>query len=160
MGQLPDDHDCPWRARVDELEAKLAALTAAMEALERRVLGPKAEKMPPVSEELRAERTAEELEEARAAGLALRRAREALRQRLRIETVIHHVPAEDRRCPRCGGDEFRPLGDGRKTTIFEYVPGYFVRQEHVQEKLSCRCGQHIVQADPPLKPFEKSRYGP
>jgi transposase len=44
--------------------------------------------------------------------------------------------------------------------VYEYVPGYVVRQEHVQETLACRCGEHVVQADPPLKPVEKGRYGP
>ena len=59
-----EEHRCIWRTeaeglrtrvgdlevkatQVDELEGKLAALTAAMEALTRRVLGPKSEKMPP-----------------------------------------------------------------------------------------------------------------
>jgi transposase len=174
MGHDPDDHDCPWRERVGELERevgelerelgdtkqKLDAVVAAMQALERRILGPKAEKMPSVTSELRAERTEEEAQAAHLAGLELRRAREALKQKLRVQTVLHHVADEDRTCPRCGGADFRELGDGRKTTIYDYVPGYFVRQEHVQEKLACRCGEHIVQAEPPPKPIEKGRYGP
>ncbi len=46
-------------AQVAELEGKLAAVMAAMEALERRVLGPKSEKMPSTQSELRDEETDE-----------------------------------------------------------------------------------------------------
>ena len=59
--ELPDDHRCAWRdeaeaqrdkvkdltGQVDDLTGKLAAVMTAMEALERRVIGPKSEKMPP-----------------------------------------------------------------------------------------------------------------
>jgi transposase len=178
MGHAPDDHDCEWRARATELERELAdtrrtlgaelddtkqkfeAVVAAMQALERRVLGPKAEKMPTVTSTLKHERSEEEIEAAREAALARRRERQAQREKLRKETIIRHVTDEEKHCPRCGGTQFAPLGDGRKTTVYEYVPGYFVRQEYVQEKLACRCGGHIVQAPPPPKPIEKGRYGP
>jgi transposase len=53
----------------------------------------------------------------------------------------------------------RRLGDGKETVMFEYVPGYFVRQRHVQEKQACRCGEYIVTADPPRKVVEGGRYG-
>ena len=43
--------------------------------------------------------------------------------------------------------------------IYEYVPGYFVKQIHVQEKASCRCGQYIMTAPAPAKPFESGHYG-
>src|SRR5262249_16613508 len=35
----------------------------------------------------------------------------------------------------------------------------FVKQIHVQEKASCRCGQYIVTAPAPAKPFESGHYG-
>jgi len=41
------------RAELDDVRGKLAAVTAAMEALTRRVLGPKSEKVPPPEKELR-----------------------------------------------------------------------------------------------------------
>lgn len=43
----------------------------------------------------------------------------------------------------------------------QYGPGYFVRQEHVQEKkLACRCGQYIATAEPPPpRVLDKSQYG-
>ncbi len=92
--------------------------------------------------------------------LERRRQRAALRQKLGRQTVIHHVPDQEKRCPECGGAVGSTLGDGKRTTMYEYVPGYFVRQEHVQEKWACRCGQHIVTADPPPKVVEKGQYGP
>jgi transposase len=39
------------------------------------------------------------------------------------------------------------------------VPGYFVRQCHVQEKAACACGQFIATADPPARPIEGGHYG-
>ena len=54
MEGVADEHRCPWREeaealrpRVAELEVKLATVLVAMEALERRMLGPKSEKIPP-----------------------------------------------------------------------------------------------------------------
>jgi transposase len=174
----PADHHCAWRDEaaelkrviadltlrhqrdLDELAAKLSAATTALEALERRVLGPKSEKMPPPASELRRTESPEDAEQRRLAGLERRRQRAALKQKLERQTVIHHVSDEAKQCLKCGGTADRPIGDGKKTTIFEYVPGYFVRQEHVQEKQACRCGQYIATADPPPRALDKSQYGP
>jgi transposase len=145
---------------IEALEGKLAAATAALQALERRTLGPKSEKMPPVGDELRQKESEEEAEARRLRALERRRERQALRDKMQRDTVIHHVDDEDKLCPECGGIADSPLGDGKRTTMFEYVPGYFVRQEHVQEKLACRCHQHIVTAPPPVRALDKSIYGP
>lgn len=184
MADELDDHRCAWRteaeqlrtrvseleakasesqakaaAEVDELNGKLAAVMAAMEALERRVLGPKSEKMPPTDKELRKEESAEDAEARRLAGLERRRERAALKAKLRAETVIHHLGDDQRDCPHCGGIADRALGVGKETCLYEYVPGYFVRQQHVQEKAACTCGQFIATADPPLRPIEGGHYG-
>jgi transposase len=174
----PADHQCPWRDEVaklrrvvdeltqqhrrelDELAGKLIAATTALESLERRVLGPKSEKMPPPATELKRTESKEDAEARRLAGLERRRQRAALKQKLQRWTVTHHVTDESAQCPKCGGQADAPLGDGKRTTIFEYVPGYFVRQEHVQEKRACRCGQYIATADPPPRALDKSQYGP
>ena len=58
------------------------------------------------------------------------------------------------RCPKCGNTQLDKLGDGKTTTQYEYVPGYFIRYEHVQEKRSCRCGGYIVTAEPPARPTD------
>lgn len=163
---LPDDHHCPWREealalreQVPELQAKLAVVMAAMEALERRVLGPKSEKMPRPEDELRRKERPEDAEARRLAALQRRRERAALREKLRQQTVLHHVTDEQKQCPRCGGTASRPLGDGKETSLYEYVPGYFVRQKHVQEKVACRCGEYIATAEPPRKVVEGGQYG-
>jgi transposase len=156
----PSDHDCAWRQKAEELEAKLSALMAAMEALERRVLGPKSEKMPRPDDELQKEKNRpEDAEDRRLRALAKRRANAALRAKLREETVSHPVAEAAKKCPRCGRKAAKPITDGKTTTMYEYVPGYFVRQKHVQEKLACTCGEFIVTAPPPAKPFEGGLYG-
>jgi transposase len=177
----PADHDCPWRTEaltlrklvaeqsrllaeqtkvVAEQAAKVDAVLAQMQALERRVLGPKSEKMPPLSSELRRDEPDEDAEARRLAGLERRRQRAALKQKLGRQSVLHHVADEDKECPECGLTVETPLGDGKRTTVYEYVPGYFVRQEHTQEKLACRCGQYIATAEPPPRALDKSQYGP
>jgi transposase len=174
----PVDHQCPWRDEVtklrqalddvtqqhrrelDELAGKLIAATTALESLERRVLGPKSEKMPPPASELRRTESKEDAEARRLEGLERRRQRAALKQKLRQQIVIHRVSDEEKPCPKCGGTADALLGEGKRTTVYEYVPGYFVRQEHVQEKLACRCGQYIATAEPPPRALDKSQYGP
>lgn len=167
----PGDHDCPWqkealalrrenaelREKVAGLEGKLVAVMAAMEALERRVLGPKSEKMPPPESEIRRQRQ-EDAEQRRLAGLRRRRDRAATRDGLRKQTIQHHLSDDEKRCPRCGGTVDREL-PGKQTVIYEYVPGYFVKQIHMQEKAACRCGEHIATAPAPPKPFEGGHYG-
>ncbi len=63
-------------------------------------------------------------------------------------------------CPRCGGREFTPLGEGKLTEMYEVVAARVERQLHVQEKLRCRCGEGILTADPPDKVFDRTRFGP
>jgi transposase len=172
------DHQCPFRdeanelrraiveltrrhqRELDDLSAKLLAATTALQALERRVLGPKSEKMPPPANELRRTESDEDAEARRLAGLERRRQRAALKQKLERQTVIHHVSDEARLCPKCGRQAEAPLGEGKRTTVFEYEPGHFVRQEHVQEKRACRCGEYIATAAPPPRALDKSQYGP
>ena len=160
--------ECAWRqetralrGQVGDLEAKLTALQTTVEGLQRRLFGPRTEKMPSPAKEIRATRPPKEDAEARRrAALARRRERAALKEKLRQETIRHPVEPEKKHCPHCGGTADRPVGDGKRTTIYEYVPGYFVRQDHVQETLACACGEHIVTAESPAKPFEKGHYGP
>jgi transposase len=170
----PKDHDCQWREEalalrkvvgeqaqvIQEYGQKLDAVLGQMQALERRVLGPKSEKMPPPSSELRRTESTQDAEARRLAGLERRRQRAALKQKLQQQIVIHRVSDEEKQCPKCGKAVETLLGEGKRTTVYEYVPGYFVRQEHVQEKLACRCGQYIATAGPPPRALDKSQYGP
>lgn len=131
-----------------------------METLQRRVFGPKSEKMPPPSQELRRNENPKDAEARRIAALERRRQHAALKQQLERQTVIHHISDEAKQCPSCGGTADGLLGEGKRTTVYEYVPAYFVRQEHVQEKRACRCGQYIATADPPPRALDRSQYGP
>ena len=176
MADLSDAHQCSWQkeaerlraeldkaeglqAELDDVRGKLAAVTAAMEALTRRVLGPKSEKVPPPEKELRKDESDDDAEARRLAALARRRERAALKEKLRSETVVHHLGDDQRQCPSCGGTADRALGTGKLTYLYEYVPGYFVRQCHIQEKAACTCGQFIATADAPARPIEGGHYG-
>lgn len=162
MGPPADDHDCGWKTRATDLEAKLEAtsakldeMAAKMATMERRILGPKSEKLPPIDREVRKQRPAD-----RAATLATRRKNAELRAtRVVTEDVPHKVPAADRTCPKCAGADLRPIGDGKVSTVLDYVPGYFRRRQHIRETLACVCGEHIVTAPGPDHSVEGARYG-
>lgn len=157
--ELPLDHHCPWREEAEELRERLTALEARVEKLTRTVFGKKSEKLPPVEEELRREAPADEKKAAQAA-LARRRARAEVKKALPSRTVVHAVPPEHRQCPRCQGTDFKPLGPGRASVLYEYVPGYFEKQVHVRETLVCACGQSVITAMGASRVAEKTGYGP
>lgn len=157
-----EDHECAWRDEAERLEGELArvrdeqeTLRAQLEALQRHVFGKRSEKMPPVSEELRSERPVDpQVTQAR------RRAARAEKAALPEREVHHLVPPERRLCPKCGSTDLRPLGEGKRTFVYEYVPARFERQVHVQETLACRCGEGVVVADAPARVVDKCQYGP
>jgi transposase len=73
--------------------------------------------------------------------------------------VEHKVPDHERRCKTCGNTKLEPLGDGKKTCVWEFVPARFVRVEHTQEVLRCRCNSFVVTAPGAPKVVEKGQYG-
>ena len=161
MAALPEDHACEWRDEAERLRSELAAqqalvagMQAQVEKLARHVFGKRSEKVTPVAEELRKAnpRSREET-------LAERRAKKAAREELPTEVVHHAVAAEKRRCPKCGSDKLKPLGEGKTTTVYDYVPAKLVRRVHVQETLACACGEGIVTAEGAAKPIEQGQYG-
>jgi len=155
MGPPADDHDCGWKTRAADLEAKLEELAAKMAAMERRILGPKSEKLPPMDREVRKQRPADP-----AATRATRRKNAELRAtRVVGEDVTHKVPEAKRTCPKCNRADLRPVGDGKVSVVLDYVPGYFRRRQHIRETLACVCGEHIVTAPGPDHSVEGARYG-
>jgi transposase len=162
MGPPANDHDCGWKTRATDLEAKLEetsakldAVVAKMAAMERRILGPKSEKLPPIDREVRKQRPADP-----AAIQATRRKNAELRAtRVVTEDVPHKVPDAERTCPKCAGTKLRPVGAGKVSTVLDYVPGYFRRRQHIRETLACACGEHIVTAPGPDHSVEGARYG-
>ena len=121
MGPPPDDHNCGWKTRAADLEAKLEDVVAKMAAMERRILGPKSEKLPPIDREVRKERPTDP-----AATQATRRKNAELRAtRVVSEDVPHKVPDAERTCPKCSNPDLRPVGAGKVSVVLDYVPGYF-----------------------------------
>jgi len=149
-----DDHDCGWKAYAKAQEAKLALVVARLEALELQRRGHRSEKTkssklpPPVAAEPADPRATKQ-----------RRAERSALRDLRMETEIEKIPVstEACACPKCENDKLREIGDGKPSTLIEYVPGYFRRRIYLRQTLSCRCG-HIVTAKPPERMGEKTRY--
>jgi transposase len=152
-----DDHRCEWRERAEALEARLAQIEATLEKLQRHQFGPRSEKMQPVAEAIRDPARAEA---ERIASQQKRRENAEKKRQLVTRKIVHEVRDEQKCCPKCGGHEFTPLGEGKTTELYELVPARVERQVHVQQKVRCRCGETIVTADGPAKVFDKTRFGP
>ena len=151
-----DDHECRWRREAIEAIAKIDRLQAELEDLRRQLKGHKSEKMPPLEREVHA-RT--DKEDRRAEELRKRKERAVEKTRLVTETVESTVPPDDRKCPKCGREDLKSVGDGKPSTTYEYVPGYFRRQICWRETLACSCGEYIVNAPGPERTTDKTRYG-
>ena len=152
-----EDHRCEWRDKVEVLETRIAQLEASFAKLQRQTFGKRSEKMPPVDEELRrAGVTSADPE----AALAKRRANAEKKKALPVREIVHKVPEEEKHCPKCGSRDFTPLGPGKVTTVYDYIPARFEQQIHVQEKLRCKCGETILTAAKPAGAYDKAGYGP
>lgn len=168
--ELPLDHVCPWREEAEQLREQLTVLQGQMAALERYVFGKKAERLPSVEQQLRHEKAqqSEQSEQSQKAATAQaeaaqeKRKKRAARKQEQAATreVRHAVPQEHRVCPCCGSQDLKPLGQGRTSIQYEYIPARFERQVHVQEALACSCGQGIITAPSPPKVVDRGEYGP
>lgn len=75
--------------------------------------------------------------------------------------VEHPVPDEAKVCDACGEHaDFRPVGAGKQSKLYDYVPGYFRRSRHIVHTEACRCGTSIVSAEGPERATPGSKYGP
>jgi transposase len=157
------DHECDWKEyaltlkkQLDDVAESQRVQQEQLDALKKQLFGKSREKMPPMEREAR---RGEQPDPEKAQ--LKRRANAALRaSKISTEVVDVKVPVPDRRCPHCGDDAPKPLGDGKPSSIIEYVPGYFRRRIFQRETLACRCGQHVVTAPVPDKVFDKTQYGP
>jgi transposase len=150
-----DDHDCGWKAYARAQDAKLAELSAQLAELQRRVLGKKSErrkssKLPPP---VPTKSTPAETAKKRADALALRETK------LETDVVPLPVPPDQRACAACGHSDLRRVGDGKPSTVYEYVQPHFRKRVYRRETLACRCG-HIVTAPAPDRVGDKTRYAP
>lgn len=74
---------------------------------------------------------------------------------------VHPVTPEQQVCRHCGdGADFRPVGEGKSSDLYDYVPGYFRRSRHVVHSSACTCGKTIVSAPGPVRAVPGSKYGP
>ena len=157
-----DDHDCGWKAyakaqdkKLADQEKKLAALTEKLTELEQRLTGKKSErrkatKLPPPVKPLRDP----------AATAKKRKAAASIRDaKLATEIVQVPVPPEQCTCPACGNTELRSVGDGKPSTVYDFVQPYFRKRIYRRQTLACRCG-HIITAPAPDRVGEKTRYAP
>jgi transposase len=154
---VPECQSCPWPAKAKQLEEELVALRGEMAEIKRMVFGQRSERMPTVGEELRRE---DETGADRAETTRRRRERRAVRERIEERQVRHAVPSEAKVCPKCGRTDLRPVGEGKVSTVYEYIPARFVRHKHVRETLACPCGEYVVTAEVPAKVVDKGQYGP
>ncbi len=139
------------------LEARLAQVEATLEKLQRHQFGARSEKMPSVAEAIRDPARAEA---ERIASQQKRRENAEKKRQLVTRKIVHEVREDQKSCPKCGGHDFTPLGEGKVTELYELVPARIERQLHVQQKVRCRCGETIITADAPAKVFDKTRFGP
>lgn len=157
------DHECEWKQyaltlqkQLDEVADKQRLQQEQLEALKQKIFGKSSEKMPPMEREVR---RGEPPDPDKA--LSKRLANAELRAaKIKTETVDVKVPPADRCCPACGGNDFASLGNGKPSSVTEYIQGYFRRRIFRRETLACRCGQHVVTAPVPDKVFDKTQYGP
>ncbi len=149
------------KAERDQQAEVMAAMNAELEALKRRVFGKRSEKMPPMDREVKKNGPSEEGQAAEEAARLRKENREA-RKRLPKRRIDHKVRRENQQCPSCGrpAEEFKTVGQGERTEVWEYIPGRFELQEHFQETLACPCGEHLVTAPGPLRVVEGGSYGP
>ena len=157
-----DDHDCGWKTyaraqdkKLAEQEKKLAALTEKLAEFEQRLTGKKSERRkaaklpPPIKQVPDPADTAKK----RKMAAAIRDAK------LATEIVDVPVPPEQCTCPACGNTALRPVGDGKPSTVYDYVQPYFRKRIFRRQTLACRCG-HIVTAPAPDRVGDKTRYAP
>src|SRR5262249_24824548 len=144
----PIDHDCVLKDLVTDLANRLAKLEHENAQLKKAVLGSRSEK----SKLPRIENDVPTTPEARKKA---RRARAEAKAKAPTVRVEHKVPDDERRCTECGNTKLKPLGSGKMTTVWEFVPARFIRVEHVQEVLRCRCNAFIVTAPGAPKVIEK-----
>jgi transposase len=109
----PDDHDCGWKKYAEAQAAELALMKEKLEALERRVLGKKSERLkssklpPPLPPKIDPDGAARKRKD----NASLREAR------LETETIPIPVPKEACTCPECGATELRRVGKGKPSTV-------------------------------------------
>ena len=148
----PADHECSLQPFLLHLMERMSKLEQENELLKKTLYGRRSErgKMPRVK--TGEPPTPEEVQ-------ATRKERADAKTQTPTVRIDHKVPDAQRRCTACGRTDLAPLGGGKSTFVWEFVPAKFVRLEHVQEVLRCPCGGCVVTAPGAPKVVEKGKYG-
>jgi transposase len=148
----PVDHDCSLQKVVADLAERLEKLEQENAQLKKSLFGARSERSKLPRVKVGEPATPEQAK-------ATRRARAAAKAQTPTVRTEHKVPEPLRRCTACGRTDLTPMGPGKSTFVWEFVPARFVRHEHVQEVLRCRCGGCVVTAPGAPKVVEKGQYG-
>jgi transposase len=146
------DHECSLLGFVTELADRLAKLEHENAQLKKSLFGARSERSKLPRVKTSEPPTPEQAKETR-------RARAEAKAQTPTVRLEHKVPEALRHCTACGRTELTPMGPGKRTFVWEFVPAKFVRLEHVQEVLRCRCGGCVVTAPGAPKVVEKGKYG-
>lgn len=81
--------------------------------------------------------------------------RKPLPAHLPRERVEHDLPAEEKKCPECGGEKIR-IGEEISEQL-EYIPASFKVLQHVCPTYACpkECEKQVITASKPYQPIEK-----
>jgi transposase len=143
------------RALADQKES-MDRLVAQYESLQNQLFGRRSEKKLPSTKKVTGKKKLNREDVTKE-----RRARAKARdESVPARTKRIAVSEDKRRCPHCACTKLRPLGPGLVHKLIEYVPARFVYEKSVLETLSCPCGEYMVTAEPPQRPFDQSPYGP
>ena len=131
-----------------ELEQRLTALEKAFQRKSERR---KKSKLPPPAPKNPS--TPEETRQTRDAIAALREAK--------LETEVEPIPVAPSacKCSDCGSTELRELGEGKPSTVFEYIPPRFRKRVFLRQTLACKCGK-VITAEAPPRVGLKTRCAP
>lgn len=151
-----EDHDCGWKTYARAQEQELLLLKERLAALEKGAFGRKSEKQ-------KAEKLPPPLPKEPVPRAEQKAARDALSEprasRLETAPIKLTVASDARCCKECGSTALREVGEGKSSTIIEYVPGYFRKRIYLRQTLACGCRQ-VITAAPPARMGDKTRYAP
>ncbi|HSN83373.1 MAG TPA: IS66 family transposase, partial [Polyangiales bacterium] len=168
------------REQAAERDAKLAALQAQNDKFKKMIFGPRSEKLPPISSEVRnvveaeafpldlpASATSEEVAKAKANERRKRGRKVSTVARERRRKSLAKLPVIQQRVDVTADQlpdgmtlaDFRPLGEPEVVRRIEHVREHLVIVEYCLHKYVSRHGETIIQAQAPLNVIDGGAWG-